>query len=188
MNDTIGCNGERWVPDGKVRTYSGALAGWNEPAPLDDYLIQLGRIARFTGATDPEFTVLQHCYHTYLIADFYYPEVMLHALLHDFAEILIGDIPTPLKMREYTVHEKRHVELVSKSFGLDLDWSGAAWRKVKMVDGHATAAEGFHLTTGGDWINQHSLQLEQVLRIHHDRREGELHNLVGKIMEEAAKG
>ena len=181
--------GQPIVPDGKVRTYSGVLAGWNEPAPLEDYLVQLGRIVRFGGATEPEFTVLQHCYHAYLIALDKYPEVALHALLHDCAEILIGDIQSPMKVREYTVYEKRHVELAAKSFDLNLNWSGAAWAKVKFVDDIATGAEGHCLTFGGiDWPAVDSTHLRRVFKIHHDRREGELHNLVGKIIEEAAKG
>ena len=181
-------NGHRWVPDGKVRTYSGAMAGWNDPAPLEDYLVQLGRIARFAGATDPEFTVLQHCYHAYLIALDKYPEVALQALLHDFAELLIGDIPSPMKVGDYTLYEKWHVELAAKSFGLELDWSGMAWGKVKIVDGLATGAEGYWLMPGTDWEWITRKQLTKVLGVHHDRREGELHNLVGKIIEEAAKG
>lgn len=179
-------NGHRWVPDGKVRTYSGALAGWNEPAPLDDYLIQLGRIVRFGGATDPEFCVLQHSYHAYLIALDVFPEVALQALLHDFAELLIGDIPKPMKMDDYTLYEKWHVELAAKSFGLDLDWSGTSWAKVKIVDDMATRAEGYYLTTGSNWPAVGITHLSLVGQIPHDRREGDLHNLVGKIVEEAA--
>lgn len=187
MNDTNNHRGGI-IPDGKVRTWGGTLTGWDGPIPpLEDFLVQLGRIPRFAGATEPEFTVLQHSYHAYLIALAKNPEVALQALLHDFGEILIGDIPSPMKVREYTVYEQRFVELAAKSFGLDLDWSEKVWAKIKMNDHLATGVEGRHLMTGNDWAEYKRDTLDKVLAIPHDRSSagGELHNVVGKIIEEA---
>ena len=173
------------IPGGTVRTASGAAADWNTPAPLEDYLLQLGRIPRFTGATVVPWTVLEHSYHTYLIAQSLYPEQALQALLHDFAEILIGDIPTPTKVRAYSVYERRHVELAAASFGLDLDWGEKTWARVKRCDDHATAVEGYHMTRDTGWPEVEWGHLRKAMGTHHKWMGGQLRHYIRGIIEEA---
>ena len=172
------------LPDGFVVTASGAKAGWRDPAPLEDYLLQLGRIARFGGATTLPWTVLQHSYHAYLIARVIYPEVAVQTLLHDFAEILIGDILKPFKWDGYHAPEKMHVELAAKSFGLKLDWSKKAWRRIKRADDAATGVEGYHLTEGR-WPYSTDSQLNEALAVDHEWAGGALVATCRNIIEGA---
>ena len=133
----------------KVRTYSGALVGWDGPVPpLRDFLVQLGRIVRFGGATTQPWTVLQHSLVCYRIAESQGDPIenKLAALLHDFGEILIGDIQKPVKWDGYHNLERGFVEMITAAWGLPIQWDDSLWDIVKEIDGLAVNLEGFALT------------------------------------------
>lgn len=70
----------------------------NDQPVLMDMVRHLGRTMRFGGVADPEWTVQGHSLLTacvYLIN--YGTKGVEHALLHDFHESYIGDIPSPIK-------------------------------------------------------------------------------------------
>ena len=72
-----------------------------------DFVEPLGRLARWTGQTDPPWSVLKH---TLLVAQLVNePRAKLLALTHDFAEAITGDVPAPLKVQ-------LHVETEGLSF------------------------------------------------------------------------
>ena len=75
--------------------------------PDDDYIVMeyqsldirtvaltLGRICRFAGNCKTFWPVLIH---SLVVADLAPEAVAIHALLHDAAEIYIGDVPSPFK-------------------------------------------------------------------------------------------
>lgn len=63
-----------------------------------DLVMQLGRVRRFNGSTNLEWTVLHHSMLTAILwLKAYGPEGMEHALLHDGHEYVTGDIPSPVK-------------------------------------------------------------------------------------------
>lgn len=75
------------------------LPGNDEKVHPMDLVKQLGRVRRFNGSADPEWTVLHH---SMLVAilwlQSYGPEGIEHATFHDAHEYVTGDIPSPVKV------------------------------------------------------------------------------------------
>lgn len=81
-------------------TYSGQYVSYDEdsPAPtLQDIAVMLGRICRFNGACEFYWPVLAH---SLAVASIVPEEAKLDALLHDAAEVVVKDIPRPIKTLE----------------------------------------------------------------------------------------
>lgn len=85
----------------KIFTYSGQLASPDNPPSLFDIAVSTARIPRFTGNCQREWVVLSHQIN---VANICYKmgnyEAIPYALLHDGAESVIGDIPTPFKTKD----------------------------------------------------------------------------------------
>lgn len=74
-----------------------------------DLVMQLGRVRRFNGSANPEWTVLHHSVLvSILYLKAYGAEGVEHVLMHDFHEYVTGDIPSPVKV----AIGKEHVEKV----------------------------------------------------------------------------
>jgi len=176
-----GCPGGEDLP--LVSSWSGALVGWHtDPPPLLDVLVQLGRIPRFAGATTREFSVLQHSLHVWKLATMQNPGVALAALLHDAAEILTGDIPTPFKPDDFGALEREWVEHAAGCWGITENW-GAVWPSVKQLDAQALRIEGKFLTAHGGWRTTESPHaLEWVLHMQHGGADGETLALAARIL------
>ena len=77
-------------------TYSGRLVVPERGAPaLEDIAVGLGRICRFGGQCGQFYPVLLH---SFVVADLLPDALRVYGLLHDAAEVLIGDIPRPMKL------------------------------------------------------------------------------------------
>lgn len=92
----------------RIFTYSGAIADINNPPPLEDMAVCLGRIPRFCGNTRTYWPVMGHLLNAanlaYCMKNF---EIIGHCLVHDGSEALLGDIPTPFKTRDTRILENR---------------------------------------------------------------------------------
>lgn len=86
----------------KVMGYSGALVSLvdaGDRVNLEDIAVQLGRIPRFVGATEPFLSGIHHALNCELIAASagYGMAERATCLSHDFHEAFTGDVPKPLK-------------------------------------------------------------------------------------------
>jgi hypothetical protein len=85
-----------------MRTWTGEHAPVGEPKGkpnILDIVVHLGRVRRFGGWGDPEYTVLHHSMLVSLLWETagYPREHLIYALLHDAHEAYITDIPAPVK-------------------------------------------------------------------------------------------
>lgn len=176
--------------NGAVVSNSGYLTTWTDPPPLDDFLAQLGRIPRWAGGTTEPWCVLQHSLLVHNVAGVLDPEVKMQCLLHDFAELRIGDIPGPAKWEGYHDLETMFVELAALKFGLELEWGSKIWHRVAAVDSYCGKIEWQNLTRGGleeaggrtaEWIF-----IDEVLRLRHGYNGGALREKVWDLINAGA--
>ena len=77
---------------------SGTVFNYNNPGetriPIEDIAFALSNVCRFAGHI-PFYSVAQHCVNVSMLVP---KEHALTALLHDTAEAVTNDLPTPLKM------------------------------------------------------------------------------------------
>lgn len=87
---------------------------------LDDIAHGLSSICRFSGQTNPFYSVAQH---SLMVARLVPPRLRLRALLHDASEAYIQDIPSPLKalLPEYTAIEARLMKVIHQVFRIPHD-------------------------------------------------------------------
>ena len=105
-----------------------------------DLVMQLGRVRRFNGSANPEWTVLHH---SVLVSVLWIrafgAEGVHHALAHDFHEYVTGDIPSPVKnaigcepveklerfldQRVYELLDEPHPDTVDKQCVKYVDWA-----------------------------------------------------------------
>lgn len=123
-----------------MMTFDGTLVaprGTNAPS-LEAIALGLARRPRFAGQTSRPFNVLAH---SFLVADLIEDEaVKVHGLLHDAAESIVGDIPTPWKTdadrrRENDIMARIYRSLVMEPYG------ETEIMIVDAADGHALMAE-----------------------------------------------
>lgn len=109
---------------------------------LADIAVGLGRQSRFAGQTRVFYTVLCH---TLVVADLVEPSYRLHALIHDAAEAIMGDVPTTWKPDVFKDLEQQIVEPLSRMLGLWVDrndgWYPKAQDEVRHADYAALVAE-----------------------------------------------
>lgn len=98
----------------------------------------LGRMPRFAGQTPIYYPVLCH---VLTVADLVPPQFRIYALLHDAAEALVGDVPTPWKTDAARAAEDDILERLTVSLGLSWPWPEDAHKAVKEADALALAAE-----------------------------------------------
>lgn len=106
---------------------------------LSDLTPALSRQCRFNGHCDIFYSVIEHCC---LVASLVTPAFRREALLHDLAEALIGDIPTPLKQAGGKAPVMARVEMaVARRFAFQ--WPSSP--EVKTADHWALHIEYEHL-------------------------------------------
>lgn len=106
---------------------------------LSDLTPALSRQCRFNGHCNVFYSVLEHCC---LVASLVEPEFRREALLHDLAEAVIGDIPTPLKQAGGKAPVMARIEVaVARRFAFQWPTSPA----VKRADHVALHVEKKHL-------------------------------------------
>lgn len=153
---------------GYVRSLSGIKVGWDGPIPpVADFVVQLGRIPRFAGATVVPWSVLGHCYFCNRLACRDYKnriDVSIACLIHDFGEILTGDIPSPFKNPEIKPKELRFVELLWKTWFCPDGSTAFPWKEVKEVDQRALNIEGGTLVRGA-WESPSKTDLDLLMSV-----------------------
>jgi hypothetical protein len=118
--------------------------------PDDDYLVMeypsldirtvalnLGRICRFAGNVKTFWPVLMH---SLVVAHLVPEQFAIHALLHDAAEIYIGDIPSPFKSFLISEFEDSALRSIYRQLGLPVP-SPEIRRIVKEADVRSCTAE-----------------------------------------------
>jgi len=103
----------------RIFTYSGEIADVDNPPPLHDMAICLGRIPRFCGNTLTYWPVLGHVINAGNIAyKMRKDNVIGHCMLHDGSESLLGDIPSPFKTKDTKSLEDKIITNVYKKYNL----------------------------------------------------------------------
>lgn len=104
---------------------------------LSDIAAGLGRTARFAGQTKLYWTVLAH---TFVVAKLVPAEYRIHALLHDAAEAIVGDVPSTWK-HGLTSNDEAHIlRMIYEDLGIDGP-TDVQQQVVKEVDLACLAAE-----------------------------------------------
>lgn len=131
-------------------TYTGQFVTIEQGAPtLRDIAIQLGRIPRFMGALKVFWPVLAH---SILVARLCPPETKLYGLLHDAAEVVVGDVPRTIKTAGQKSKEKQVLYRIFDR--LDVPWpSIEIMTAVREADNRALKAEAWVL--GNDTLTLH---------------------------------
>jgi len=111
------------TPSGKFVNYKEPQAG---NLTITDIATSLSRTCRFRGMTIRPYSVAEHCIRMAVYCWSNHgrmPSITLHCLLHDAAECLIGDIPTPLKrLLGGTIEPIEHgiLESIYKGFNIPM--------------------------------------------------------------------
>ena len=125
---------------------------------IGDVAHSLSNLCRFNGHTSEFYSVAQHSVE---VSRHVPPEHALWGLLHDAAEIIIGDIVRPIKCRTYLAAspwdnecldeigtvELWHLRHMAKRFGLEMPVPGA----VKVADQRMLATECRDLMGDPEW-------------------------------------
>jgi hypothetical protein len=148
------------------RMLSGRRLDLLDPSPLDveieDIAHGLARVARWNGQTlgPHAFSVAQHSVLVDDIAAALNPSwsscERLHALLHDAAEYVVGDLISPFKAAlglDYKAFERRLMQAIHVRFGLSGDVPNAIEARIKEADRiaaffEATCLAGFTQAEG----------------------------------------
>lgn len=130
-----------------------------EDIHLEDIIHGLSKQQRFMGQMDPDYTVAQHSvlcarlqFHDRIVPD----EQVLWALIHDFQEAYIMDIPTPIKNNLYL---KDHKSLSYISFRDKEDEIFKTVIKALRVDCYETKTDHNILS----YIDKQMLKIEQAV-------------------------
>ena len=150
----------------EVILYSGEFFNFAEPEKcvfrLSDIAQSLSQQCRFNGHCKHFYSVAQHSVLCSYIVD---PAHAKQALLHDAAEFVLCDIPTPLKnaLPNYEIFETYIQELIYKRFGLD----PVTHDLVKLADRCALAVEAERLTPNWNMSTKYCLpaKFEHLLGI-----------------------
>jgi len=103
-----------------IYTYSGKLCSIEDPPSIEDVIVSLGRIARFSGNTTYDFNVMAHSIHVaYILWVTGNDHLILQGMVHDATECMFGDIPTPFKNEATRYLEKYAASNMFKSYGYD---------------------------------------------------------------------
>src|SRR5208282_3403058 len=98
-------------------TFTGGHLTIYEGSPkILDIAVGLGRIGRYGGQSKVFWPVLLH---SMAVADLLPLHLEAHGLLHDAAEILIGDVPRAFKIPEVSALEKIFHARIVKHLGLE---------------------------------------------------------------------
>ncbi len=134
------------------------------PVPVEDIAHALSHTCRFTGHCHSFYSVAQHAVLTSYLAP---PEFAFHALHHDDAEALIGDVASPLKrlIPQYKEIERRVEAVIMEQFGLPLEMPP----EVKRADLVALRTEQRDLmhSAGGLWTSLEGIEPSQEFHVDH---------------------
>lgn len=153
-----------------IETVSGKLVNVDTPDPatvdLNDAAWAISRISRFAGHTITEvpLNVAQHSIHVAEMIISYEDradvhEIAIFGLLHDTAEGLTGDIPSPVKhlpilKQEFDRIENRLLWIIFEKY-VGKQPSDEQWAIVKKYDKKAVRIESYHFmpSRGLHWSN-----------------------------------
>jgi uncharacterized protein len=149
-----------------IRLSSGRYLDLLDPQPeaftFHDVASALAKICRFGGQIDHFYSVAEHAFHCYGVAelDRLPKQTQWDVLMHDAAEAFLGDMVKPLKMilPAYCEIEKRMEAALSVKFGVNFDNPA-----IKPIDHALLIAERNQLFSGPDaqrWAGE-----EQVRRV-----------------------
>jgi hypothetical protein len=103
-------------------THSGIIFSILEPTQdmiqLEDVAYSLSNLNRFTGHSDPPYSVAEHCIHcSYVSED---PSVQRACLLHDLGEFVLADVSSPVKslFPRYKEVEEKILCVAFEKYGL----------------------------------------------------------------------
>lgn len=165
----------------QVQTFSGAMVDVLDPKKgsicLYDVMLALSRRNRFGGQTAEPWSVLEHCVTgARVLLDINDPEAALGFLVHEFGEVYLPDVPSPLK-RFTTVDgesweelELLHMERIRDAVGLPWDadvfahGARAAAVDLAMRLGESAVLMPFAADTGILWDGEAAADEDLVVR------------------------
>ncbi len=118
-------------------TYTGKIAYPDGAPSIMDIAVGLSRECRYAGASVHWWPVALH---SFVVADLLPPGIRLHGLLHDAAECITGDIPTPAKIPEMEILEDKLIQMIYRGLELTLPTKEQA-KVVKLADKRALHGE-----------------------------------------------
>jgi len=135
----------------QIYTYSGKLCSVDDPPNIEDILVSLGRIARFSGNTIWDFNVFAHSIHVaYILWVLGYDHLILQGLVHDATECMFGDIPTPFKNKATRDLEKYAATNIFRSQNYNFECIDPV---VSYADKISLVMEARLLLQGDAWSN-----------------------------------
>lgn len=108
-----------------------------EPPTINEIARALGKNCRFAGQCRVFWPVLLH---SMVVSDLVAPDIELYALLHDAAEAIFNDTPTPFKPAFFNAREHSVLRDVFESLGVPQPTEDI-WKRVKVADLSALSAE-----------------------------------------------
>jgi len=152
----------------RVQTFSGAMVDVIDPEAeticLYDVMLSLSRRNRFGGQTLEPWSVLEHCVAgAFILLNLDDPESALGFLVHEFGEVYLPDVPSPLKKfasvdgEPWKELELIHTERIIESIGLPMEagkWiygDRARAMDLAMMLGERAVLMPFALDTGIMW-------------------------------------
>lgn len=167
----------------KLETVTGKLIDINDPDPgqidIQDIAWGLSRISRFCGHTITEvpYNVAQHSVFVANEVEEWcranlkegpYSSILLHALLHDAAEVYTGDWPSPIKQIPELRPIIKRIEnnlmvAINEAFDL-VPMTDEEGRIIKLADDVAKKIEAhaFMPSRGANWPNMPDVSLEKL--------------------------
>lgn len=125
-----------------------------EDIDLEDIVISLSRIPRWTGHGRKIVTVAEHSLRVYEAVQYHKLGLSKAGLLHDAAEAYIGDIPSPFKAQvpEIAELEDSILRVIFKRFGVQ--WPSVfGWDVIKTADLAVAADEAAELFPDTEFPN-----------------------------------
>lgn len=139
------------IPHCSLAMPGGILDNPFKPAflmPVEDILRTLSHICRWNGRGNRFFSVLDH---SLTLASIVPPEFAMHALVHDFSEAYISDLPQPIKilpeMEWYRQAESNLDARIWKYYAGIENMPQCVWD----LDHELALSEANFLGLGGDW-------------------------------------
>lgn len=136
-----------------IETYSGVKFYPLDPRPedvkLEDIAHSLSHQCRFGGHCKQFYSVVQHSLmvKSFLWIKGYPPETQLLGLMHDFAEVYVMDMPSPLKnmLPQFKEIEQSVLDSILAHFGItDVSeevWDAVKWADICVLDWEANALD-----------------------------------------------
>jgi uncharacterized protein len=150
--------------------------------------VSLGRIVRFCGHTEKWYSVLCH---TLVVAALMEPEHGIYGLFHDTPEVMVSDVPTPMKSQVARRRESVLLKRIYAANGLEWPMPDDILSELEEADHTALIAEAHILGHPGKekiWGTEYDAEAGRLTRKYLKKApEFMIPEVAGKAFEKAYK-